>query len=289
MLYHLNEIDSSIDTIYCQVLLICVNYQSDEATIKFVRSALALRSSELLKIIVVNNGGYESHSILLNQFPADRVQIITTGSNLGYFGGASYGLKMFLENQPIPAWVVISNVDLEFVNSAFLDQLINYPVGHNLGILAPAIQSTLSNTSLNPFFQQRPNKWRMKLYKYMFRNYFLLLLYEILSFIKKKLDFRYIYKSNLQQVRKIYAPHGSFFIFSRQYFLAGGNLDWPMFLYNEEIFVAETARRIGLEIIYDPKLLIHHHDHVSTGIRKSRTIASHIATAAAYCAETYFD
>jgi GT2 family glycosyltransferase len=63
----------------------------------------------------------------------------------------------------------------------------------------------------------------------------------------------------------IYAAHGSFFIFSRRYFEGGGFLDGNLFLYGEEISVAEICRSLGLPVVYEPSLCVLHKEHQSTG------------------------
>src|SRR5205823_4228222 len=68
----------------------------------------------------------------------------------------------------------------------------------------------------------------------------------------------------------IYAAHGSFLIFSRRYFEAGGFLDGNLFLYGEEISVAEICRSLGLPVIYEPSLCVLHKEHQSTGRVLSR-------------------
>src|SRR5947208_6891971 len=68
----------------------------------------------------------------------------------------------------------------------------------------------------------------------------------------------------------IYAAHGSFFIFSRRYFEAGGFLDENLFLYGEEISVAEICRSLGLLVVYEPSLCVLHKEHESTGKVLSR-------------------
>src|SRR5882762_7093902 len=68
----------------------------------------------------------------------------------------------------------------------------------------------------------------------------------------------------------IYAAHGSFFIFSRRYFEAGGFLDGNLFLYGEEISVAEICRSLRLPVVYEPSLCVLHNEHQSTGKRISR-------------------
>jgi GT2 family glycosyltransferase len=55
-----------------------------------------------------------------------------------------------------------------------------------------------------------------------------------------------------------------------RYFEAGGFLDKSLFLYFEEICVAEICRSLGLQVIYEPSLRVLHREHRSTGEGVSR-------------------
>jgi GT2 family glycosyltransferase len=87
---------------------------------------------------------------------------------------------------------------------------------------------------------------------------------------------------------KIYAPHGACIVFSRHYFEAGGNLDYPCFLYGEEFFVAETARRLQLAIVVDPALKITHHEHATTGLLAPVSMARHVYDSLGFLLQTYY-
>jgi GT2 family glycosyltransferase len=89
-------------------------------------------------------------------------------------------------------------------------------------------------------------------------------------------------------VRTIYAPQGSCLVFSRRYFEQGGSLEYPAFLFGEEIFVAETVLRLGLQVVYDPRLRVWHDEHASTGRLRSRKLARYVGQSAAYLADTFF-
>src|SRR3989442_14004267 len=86
----------------------------------------------------------------------------------------------------------------------------------------------------------------------------------------------------------IYAPHGAFFIFSRRYFEAGGYLDGNLFLYGEEISVAEICRSLGLPVIYEPSLCVLHQEHQSTGKVLSRFTYECQKRAMQYVTSRYF-
>ena len=65
-------------------------------------------------------------------------------------------------------------------------------------------------------------------------------------------------------------------------------MEYPSFLFGEEVFVAETARQIGLRVIYHPGLRLSHDDHSSTGLVRSRRLAGLVRASASYIADRYF-
>jgi hypothetical protein len=61
-----------------------------------------------------------------------------------------------------------------------------------------------------------------------------------------------------------------------------------MFLFNKEIFVAETVRKLGLRVAYDTRLKIQHNEHKSTKLIRSREVAAYMRDSAIYCAKVFF-
>ena len=88
--------------------------------------------------------------------------------------------------------------------------------------------------------------------------------------------------------RKIYAPHGSCLVFKNNYFTLGGTLGLPNFLFGEEIFVAETAVRLGLDVIYDPGMVIHDYEHASIGFFVTPVINKHYRESINAILERYY-
>jgi GT2 family glycosyltransferase len=79
-------------------------------------------------------------------------------------------------------------------------------------------------------------------------------------------------KPNRDIQEKIYAPHGSCIILNKNYFKRGGTLDHISFLFGEEIFVGETAKRLGLNVLYVSEIQVRHYEHSSIGNFISRKI-----------------
>jgi GT2 family glycosyltransferase len=110
----------------------------------------------------------------------------------------------------------------------------------------------------------RPGRLRRLRYRFLLSNYYVAWLTQWLAPIVRKGRKR-LRVENAQESFQIYAPHGSFLIFSRKYFEAGGVLDDGCFLYGEEITVAETCWQLGLPVIHDPKLKVSHRDSQTLG------------------------
>src|SRR6185312_7910464 len=138
----------------------------------------------------------------------------------------------------------------------------------------------------------------MRFYRLVFRHVLLLNLYELLSLMKYqvKLVMRKLRAlargphaiQNGRYRRSIYAAQGACLIFTREYFERGGSLRYGSFLFYEEIFVAETAREIGVDIVYEPTLRVWHDDHASTGFPRSRKMTKYFGDSAKYVADRYF-
>jgi GT2 family glycosyltransferase len=273
------------------VLLICVKYGADADTERYLESLRRLQRHPNLHVLIVDNGVSETMADLLMDAS---FTVLQSNENLGYFGGARRGISKYLEEHPLPDWVIVSNVDLLITDPEFLQKLAALKCTPRVGAVAPRIASALTGRNQNPFMRSRPSAMRMHLYKWLYRSRLALNAHELASAVFHRMG------SAVTQVartkanpsrdlsRKIYAPHGSFVVLSKEYFRAGGSLDFPCFLFGEEIYLAESLRKLGLDVIYEPSLEVVHQEHKSTKLLKSRKLARFVATSAAYCADTYF-
>ena len=62
----------------------------------------------------------------------------------------------------------------------------------------------------------------------------------------------------------------SFIILTKAFFQNYSNIAYPMFLYGEEIYLAELIREKFLLVYYDKDIGVKTIDHVSTGKMKSK-------------------
>ncbi|WP_150640187.1 hypothetical protein [Pseudomonas fluorescens] len=202
--------------------------------------------------------------------------------NVGYFPGFKKGTELLGSLLDFDC-VAISNVDLT-VRADFFESLktqIN-AVSDETGIIAPAILSKGRGGDLNPKTLYRPTRFSLLKNIFIFKRLWLLKIYRKLSDLKVKSSI-----GSLAAGESFYSPHGSFILFTKQYFSQGGSVDYPQFLFGEEDFVAEQCLRVGLKVQYQPSITIIDDDHGSTSREKLEFIASEHVKSLKYIVDTY--
>jgi len=247
------------------VLIITVNFRHAECTLQLLASASRLESFSRCHLLVVDNHSDDGSAERLQQEMSEfqNVELAVSQRNLGYFGAAKWALDHYCVQHGTPDWVIICNNDIVFDDPQFLTRLLARD-SQTVGVLAPAIRSELTGFDSNPMISARPGRLRRLRYRFLLSNYYVAWLTQWLAPIVRKGRKR-LRAENAQESFQIYAPHGSFLIFSRKYFEAGGVLDDGCFLYGEEITVAETCWQLGLPVIHDPKLKVSHRDSQTLG------------------------
>lgn len=280
-----------------QTLIIAVNYNSNDHACSFAKCVLR-QSGVPCKLIIVDNSDTEEpslSSLLDTEIKSGTLSILSPGKNLGYFGGASQALEQHLSHSALPDWVIVCNVDIS-IEELFLSRLVDQRSHAGVGVIAPSIVSLVTGRDQNPHLVNRPTSLRMHFYKWVYKSLVTAYLYQAAHLLKTLLlrFFMILIRGtrpfgHLEGTpQAIYAPQGSIMIFTKEYFQSGGNLRHGVFLFGEEVFVAETCRRLGLTVVYQPNLRVEHHEHVSTGLFRSRRMLNFFSQAASYCADEFF-
>ena len=233
--------------------------------------------SEMRAVVVDNASGEEHLHILRGEVSGlQNVELLESSTNRGYFGAARFGLDRYLSSgHNLPDWVIVCNHDVVIQNKEFLSKLLLQDPS-SLGVIAPRIHAMPGDVDQNPFMQRRPGWLRWMSLRFIYSAYGVNTLWHWLA--RQKGALRSILGPRIGKFltgdsinkRQIYAPHGAFIIFSRRYFELGGELDGNLFLYFEEISVAEICRSLGLRVVYDPSFCVVHNEHQSTGERVTR-------------------
>jgi len=268
-----------------KILFICVNYNSFAETKTLVEDLSQQSKKSVLDVFVVNNAPQDDSKLeALKALPIS-LEIIKPETNLGYFGAAHRAVEVYLKNYSLPEFVIVSNPDIRIQDPEFIANILSLS---NAAVFATTITSLLSGLNHNPHMLERPTSLRMHTYKYIFSNYLTSTVYHLLSIGRAQIKNRLKKVTTNLGAQDIYSAHGAFLIFHRSYFEAGGHLQHGVFLYGEEIFVAETCRKLGLSIRFVPTLRISHSEHVATRLIPDKKISGFIAESARYCAEKFF-
>ena len=159
----------------------------------------------------------------------------TEADNPGYFGA----VKKLMQDVNVAEYdyAIVSNVDLTLAEDFFIN-LAAYDCPEDTGWIAPRIWSQLEGRDRNPQRLARPTRRKMQILKAFYQ-------YPLLD--------------------TIYAGHGSLIILTKKYLQKCGKIDYPMFLFCEELFLAENCRQAGLAVRYEPSIQVNDKEHVSIG------------------------
>ena len=273
-----------------QILIITVNYKDTNVTENFVHSLENLDASNKVELVVVDSASTpktkENLQSLLHSSTL-KTQLIVSASNTFYWGGVALALDTLdLNYANGPSWIIACNNDILFTQQNFLERLIaldpdKYPV------IGPTIFSSITGKNLNPYMDQ-PIRRLEKIYLSLFYiNYVTARIMQIsLKWLKKLLAT--LKRPSPSKIKKIYAPHGSFVIFSNQYFKRGGWIDSNYEMYGEEVTTAEIAKKNKIPIFFVPDLKVLHVIHSSTTSHSWKREFNYAKTAYLYYKTAYF-
>lgn len=269
-----------------KIAIICVCYNAYEHLLKYAVSlheSLTKSTGVDFSFLVVDNSTQPVNQEILSSLRAMFPDFVYLKSdNVGYFPAFKKGVELLPSVRDYD-FVAVSNVDLT-VDLGFFDSIkkVASLLPGEVGIIAPSILSQGRGGDLNPKTIGRPSRFSLLKNIFIFKHLWLFKFYRKLSDLKVK--------SNVNALREganFYSPHGSFVLFTRNYFSAGGSVDYPQFLFGEEDFVAEECLRIGLNVNYQPSILIFDDDHGSTSREKLEFIASEHVKSLKYIVDTY--
>lgn len=245
------------------VLVVGVSYKSGSDLRRFL-ATIPVTAVEV--VIIENSQDCDDWETALAVGLREGVQVRRAPANLGYFGALKYAYNSM--DSGAYRWIVLTNVDVEF-QKGFFETLAEEDPGV-CGVLAPDIRDLSTGRQLNPYMRTRPSKRTLLRIRSLFKslNVARLWVYSSSFRIRNR-------PSTAGPAReRIYAPHGAVMCFSRRFFDIPSALNFPSFLFGEEIFVGEMCRRANLPIVVAPQLRVAHVGHVSTGVWRSREVLS---------------
>lgn len=246
--------------------LITVNYKSAHATARLLDDiARQLEGGYILRVVVADNSPQEPAMASARASRAQNgdISFFPLPSNPGYFGAAHQAFLQFFRDDP-PDWLIVCNPDIRLTQEDFFRRLAALPPSAG-AVIAPRIVSGRTGLDQNPFLRSRPTAFRMRWFRLIPRVRLLHWLLRTQSNVRHRLrgSMNRISSPPTPQPEIIYAPHGSFIIFNREYFQRGGALNVGSFLYAEETFVGESCRHAGMRVTWIPSLSALHDEHVA--------------------------
>ena len=270
-----------------EVLFLLINYNNSNEVISFVDTQLALQKNADYKVVIVNYGDQKIQPYDIKNITHDKVWIINPEKNLGYLNGAHYAYEYYIEHSKSnPELVILCNTDIEFCSEYFIQNLQTFKI-NNVGIIGPEIKSSLTGHFQNPIYEKRPDRIRLKIWLMFFSTYLTYLLYQSGAYLKRIIGNSLTSKPT-EDEREVYAVHGSFIIFTKEFFANNCTLKYPLFLYCEELYLAEQCRIKNLKVVFLPSQKIIHHEHSTSGIFKNRKHVSWLYKSVRFIVQTYF-
>ncbi len=233
-----------------------------------------------ISINVVNNGDN------LNSLQKDElsqlnhnclhIDLIEGHGNIGYFPGIYLTCKGYSSDFD---FFVVCNFDLK-ISENFFTELAEENRDRN-EVIAPKIFSLSENKDRNPKIMNRPSCKAMLKYRCLYAIPYLHYFYKKYFYGKKKVVSYY-------NGVKMYAPHGSFIIIKGCHEYLDKILNYPVFLFGEEIHVGEIAKNNQIPVIYNNRIKVLDSDHASTSLQKEGFIRKCNLQAINYLIKSYW-
>jgi len=257
----------------------CVNYNTAAETLRYLVSigkALLQAPAATVDFFVGDNSeSAGSLSSLAQDFMLSSdasavsgrlsVKVHEFGKNLGYFGAV--GSLMQAEDPSRYDYVVVSNVDIT-VSDSFFSEMEALKSDAGVGWVAPCIWSAMEHRDRNPKILKRYNRRRIQTFCLFFSI-------PVLHYLYTRLVYRKRHEGKSCDPGSVYAGHGSCIILTREYIGRCGCIDYPVFLFGEEIYLAEKCRLNALTVLYQPQVKVSDNEHASTGKMKKRIYYRH--------------
>ncbi len=233
--------------------VVILNYATYPETIALVEALQSQSTAQALRIVIVNNASpndsYDQLKPLQDRFE-NVVAVLQTGENLGYAKGNNFGLK-HLEENDTPDYVAVLNNDVILPDDCFERLIERYEVFDNPAVVAPMMTDIEGN--------------RITPYKInTFCDDFRALLF-ILRLFPNRNKQKEVDNTGCRAMRVDMIP-GSFMFASFDIFKQMGYFYPNTFLYVEERFICEAAKRNNLNnyVLLDHTYIHNHSTTIST-------------------------
>ncbi len=239
-----------------------VCYNNEEEVVKFGSQLINAEEHEVVLLVTCN----ECHNQAYLENALRDLPIIThiyySDKNLGYLHGCLNGIKNYgLKSKD--DWIIISNTDVEY-NAIDVAETIDR-ISNICDVWGVGPDICIENGyKQNPFMEKRISRKEFQKLLFIHSHSFIINLYTSMSYAKKTI----VGKKTIDDLKEryVYAIHGSFMIIKAEFIeKIIENCD-NIFLYGEELLVAELAVENNKKMLYAPRIKILHKENASTGL-----------------------
>lgn len=248
------------------VTIIAVSYFGSSDA-QLLASSLRQQHFQDWQLLLVDNTTDVEEARRLAEIAAEdgRVRVLSPGSNLGYFGAAQFAL----DTVAFEGDAIVMNTDIVFSEPRVLGRMRTESLSDKtLGAIAPAVISSRSHRDQNPHLTRLPSVRSSSLRRWATATPLLTQLSVFYSDMRRRVPQTTPIAATPPTM--IYAAHGSCIYLTDRYFKNSGDFKHHLFLFGEEIYVAEHVRRNGLAVRYLPAARMNHVEHGSMGMQRSR-------------------
>lgn len=257
------------ETYGAEIAVVTVTYSPGETMDRFL-DTLEKATTRPVHVILADNGSTDGAPEAAAESRAN-VELVRTGGNLGYGGGANRGVAALDSRY---GWVVISNPDVEWEPGS-LDELIaaaeRWPRG---GAFGPLI--TEPSGTVYPSAREVPSLGKG-------------IGHGVLGKVWPGNPWTRAYKQSASDVRERVAGwlSGSCFLIRREAFDSVDGFDSRYFMYFEDVDLGERLGRAGWQNVYVPSAKVMHVQGVSTAKASTKMLAAHHESAYRFIADRH--
>ena len=243
-----------------RILIVAVTYNSYpelRSYLSSIEKAAEQSPNTEVKVSVADNS-VNKERVNVSGYKRIKVEICPL-DNKGYLGGAQEIINAQTDINQYD-YVAISNVDIE-LSVDFFKKLQDYILQNDVAWVATKIWSKAEGRDRNPKMLSRPSKKRLQVVNLMYR-------FPILDYLYTKTLYKRKTLYTPSPEMDIYAGHGSFMMLTRNFFEKYQKIEYPIFLFGEEIYLGELIRMADMRVRYVPSLEVIDMEHASTGKMK---------------------
>lgn len=243
-------------------ILNCIVYYDNPMELeKYLHEVGTMDSLEMDISITINKNNRDSVYQLRNAWHGrGELIFLNYDKNVGYLNAMLYPIQVLDLNKY--KYVILSNTDIHYCDPDFFNKLKKKTYDQDIGCIAPNIYEPYNDIYCNPHYKERIEKSKYIRLSKIFSCFPLAKLYLWMA------GFKSSHKRRVADIKPshVYAPHGSYMIFTRKFVKKFSGFIYPVILYSEEACIGEMLRRYKMNCYYDPDLKVEHMESTVTGV-----------------------